>query len=107
MRMEWVAEIFPTLLANGWSVTILFGLGLVYFMATDRLATRGRLRAMEKDRDYWRKAAELERERSDRAQATVNRMLPAAENAVRVVEAFTQVTSGSDPAALERGDARR
>jgi hypothetical protein len=104
--MEWVGEIFPTLLGNGWAVSVLFGLGLVWFIATDRLATRGRLRSMEKDRDYWRKAAELERERSDRAQATVSRVLPAAENAVRVVQAFTEVTGGSDPAVLERGDAR-
>jgi hypothetical protein len=102
--MGWVAEILPTLLANGWSVTILFGLGLVYFMATDRLATRGRLRSMEADRDYWRKATELERERSDRAQVTVSKVLPAAENAVRVVEAFTQVTAS--PTALERGETR-
>lgn len=100
-----IGTVLPELAANGWGVAILLvlavGLGVPWLLVTDKLSTRGRLRSVEKDRDYWRRAAELERDRSDRAQASVSRMLPAAENAVRVVEAFTQVT---EPAMLERGD---
>jgi len=101
--MDW-AQVLPVLVGNGWAVAIVLVLGLIYFMATDRLATRGRLRSMEKDRDYWRRAAELERERSDRASASVTRMLPAAEQAVKVVESFTQLAESSGRVPIERGE---
>lgn len=103
-----IGQVLPELAANGWGVAILLvlaiGLGVPWLLITDRLATRGRLRSVERDRDYWRRAAELERQRSDRAQATVQAVLPAAETAVRVVQAFTEVADGQ--MAIERGDTR-
>lgn len=99
-----------TVISSGWASTVflllLIGVGVPYMLATDRLNTRGRLRAVEKDRDYWRRAAELERDRSDRAQQSVSRMLPAAENAVRVVQAWTEVADRAQTPAIERGDTR-
>jgi hypothetical protein len=96
------------LAANGWGVALLLvlaiGVGIPWLLVTDRISTRGRLRSVERDRDYWRKAAELERTRSDRAQATVSAVLPAAETAVRVVQAFTEVTGEGPVAVIERGD---
>lgn len=103
--MDW-SEVAQAALNNGWILALVLALGIMigipYMLLSDRLVTRGRLRSLEKDRDWWRKAYELERDRADRASASVTRMLPAAEQAVRVVEAITE--AASRPAAIDRGD---
>lgn len=95
-----------TVITSGWSTTVLLLLlicvGIPWLLLSDRLVTRGRLRSLEKDRDYWRRAAELERDRADRASTSVTRMMPAAEQAVRVVEAIT--AAAGQHATIERGD---
>lgn len=96
-----------TVITSGWATTVflllLICVGIPWLLVSDRLVTRGRLRSIEQDRNYWRKAAELERERANTASATVTRVLPAAEQAVRVVEAITEVAS--QRAGIERGEA--
>ena len=105
--MDW-GSLAQAALANGWMLSLVLALaiflGIPYMLITDRLVTRGRLRSLEQDRNYWRKAAELERDRADRASNTVARVLPAAEQAVKVVEAITEVAA-SQRAAIERGEA--
>lgn len=96
-----------SVIGSGWATTVflllLIGAGVPYMLLSDKLVTRGRLRSLEQDRNYWRKAAELERDRADRASASVTRMLPAAEQAVRVVEAITSATT-ERRATIERGE---
>lgn len=103
--MDW-SEVAQTALNNGWILALVLALGIMigipYMLVSDRLVTRGRLRSLEKDRDWWRKAYELERDRADRASASVTRMLPAAEQAVRMVEAITD--AAGQRVAVERGE---
>lgn len=88
---------------GGWLCFTALGVTLLYALAKRWVVTRGEYTEMRTDRDYYRKALQLERERADVASATVQRVLPASERAVTVLETIQRVTA-DQPLVINRGD---
>jgi|1185.fasta_scaffold979362_1 hypothetical protein len=87
--------------AGGWfvAVLLLFGGGgwLIYAMATDRLVTGRRLRALQRAHD-------AEQKRGDVLARTLLELQPGVKLAVSAVERFSTLTvDGGEPPAERRG----